>query len=241
MNGAIYVEGSHNIKIAGSKKVDATYCSIKSSCPKSCPLKDAGCYALTSYVGITVNRLESESKENEPIDTARAEVNAIDSAYRGGYIPDRRDLRLHVSGDSRTVKGTILINSAIKRWKKRGGGDCWSYTHSWRNVPKSAWSAVSILASVDNISDVKQARKQGYAPAIVVPSFEGTKAFQIKGSKTKFIPCPAQTKPGGKEIACVDCRLCFDANRLYKMNMGIAFEAHGTKKNEIKRRLEIIK
>lgn len=241
MKGAIYVSDSGNTKIMGSEKVDATYASIKATCPDSCDLKDKGCYAQTSFVGMINWRMNRRARQGSPLDVARAEAQAIDASYNGGQVPTGRALRIHVAGDSRTLAGTRVINKAVARWRKRGGGDCWSYTHAWKHVPREEWNNVSTLASVDSVSDIEQARAQGYAPAIVVPEFTTDKAFTLPGSDTKFIPCPAQTHPGGKEIGCTDCRLCFNANRLYKGNFGIAFAAHGIKKAELKRHLTIIR
>lgn len=241
MNGAIYVSNSGNSKISGSNKVDATYTSIQATCPNTCALKNEACYAELSFTGIQSKRLNREAEGMTPLQVARSEAKAIDNAYQGGPIPANRDMRVHVAGDSRTVTGTRIINKAVGRWKKRGGGDCWSYTHAWKSVHRKEWSNISILASIDNVDDAKLARKQGYAPAIVVAEFKDSKAFNIKGSKVKWIPCPAQTKPGGKEVSCVDCRLCFKSDYLYQANCGIAFAAHGIKKNNIKRRLNVIK
>lgn len=237
MNGAIYVSDSGNRKIMGSKKADATYTSIQTSCPKSCPLMGEGCYAELGYVGITSHRLDAEAVGNSPLDTARAEAKAIDNSYNGGAVPTGRDMRIHVAGDSRTIMGTRLINKAVARWKKRGGGDVWTYTHAWAHVPREEWSNVSILASISNTSEVEAARKQGYAPAIVVPEHPSEKAFQLDGCDTKWIPCPAQTRG----IGCTDCRLCFNADRLHDGNFGIAFAVHGVMKDKMKRHLNVVK
>lgn len=237
MNGSVYVSDSGNTKIMGSKKVDATYVSIKASCPKDCPLMGEGCYAQLSYVGMTSTRLDQEAKGFSALQTARAEAHVIDSSYKGGAVPVGRDLRLHVSGDSRTLAGTRVINKAVGRWKKRGGGDCWSYTHAWKNVPREEWSNVSILASVTNTQEVALAKEQGYAPTIVVNEHLNDKAYKLDGADTKWIPCPAQTRG----VGCSDCRLCFNADRLYQDGFGIAFAAHGVKKHSLKRHLTIIK
>jgi len=92
--------------------------------------------------------------------------------------------------------------------------------------------------SAEKTTKVNKARDKGYAPAIVVPEHNGAKAYQIQGSDTKFIPCPAQTKDN---VDCIKCGLCFDADRLYNKNMGISFAVHGVKKNELKRRLTVLK
>lgn len=239
IKSAIYVSDSGNTKLAGSKSVDTTYSSIKASCPTSCPLKNGkACYAEVGYVGFVTNRLDNAAKSLSALEVAREEAKAIDYSYNGKKVPSGRDLRIHTAGDSRTVKGTKLINNAIGRWKKRGGGTAWSYTHSWKNIKRSLWSNASVLASVSNVEEAKQAREQGYAPAIIVPEFDGNKAFKLSGSETKWIPCPAQTKDN---VGCVDCRLCMRSDFLYNANVGIAFAAHGVKKNDLKKRLTVIK
>lgn len=236
MKGAIYVQNSGNTKIMGSKKVDATYTSIKSSCPKSCDLMGEGCYAQLSFVGMTSRRLDDEAEGFSPIDVARSEAAAIDDSYNGKKVPSARALRIHVAGDCRTIASAKLVNNAVGRWKLRGGGDCWSYTHAWRNVARSDWRHVSILASVSNIGEVPAARAQGYAPSIVVPEHPSDKAYTLDGCDVKWIPCPAQTRG----VGCTDCRLCFNADRLFQSNMGIAFSVHGIMKNNIKRRLNVL-
>lgn len=238
MKGAIYVSDSGNTKIMGSKKVDATYASIKATCPDSCELKNKGCYAQTSFVGMINNRMNRRARQGSPLDLARAEAKAIDQSYDGGPVPAGRSLRIHVSGDSRLWAGTRIINKAVGRWKNRGGGDVWSYTHAWRHVSRELWSNVSILASIDKVEDVPAARAQGYAPTLVVDEHISDKAYTLPGSDVKWIPCVQQTRG----VGCTDCRLCFNADRLFEKNMGIAFAAHGVRKNEIKKRyLTVIK
>lgn len=236
MIGVKYIINSKNRKLSKDASVDVTYVTIENSCPKTCAMLKNSCYGELGYVGMQVYKLDEQSEGLSALEIARNEAKAIDASYDGGLIPLGKYMRLHVSGDSRTVKGTNLINSAVKRWKKRGGAVAWTYTHAWKNVPRSAWSNVSILASIDNPQDSTLARSRGYAPAIVVSEFVSDKAFYLKDSTTKFIPCPAQTKDN---ITCSDCRLCFNANSLYNRDAGIAFAAHGVRKKKI-RKLEVI-
>lgn len=237
MSSAIYVSESGNTKINGSKKVDATYASIEATCPKACPFKGEGCYAQMGYVAITTNKLDRGAENLTAYQVAKVEADAINNSYNGGPVPAGRDLRIHVAGDARSSGCAKLIAKAVDRWKARGGNKVWSYTHAWRLVPRSAWGQVSILASVESVKDVKAARAQGYAPAIVVPEHPGDKAFYLEGSKTKWIPCPAQTR----NIGCTDCRLCFNADGLLKRNSGIAFAAHGAGSAKAKRQLPMVK
>ncbi len=237
MNGVKYVSNSSNRKIKGFKKIDATYVSVMGSCPLTCPLKDEGCYAQMGPLGIHVGRLDKEVNGLSALQIARAEAKVIDESYGGGTVPSGRDMRLHVSGDCRTISGAKLINNAVGRWKSRGGGDVWSYTHCWDHVTKDVWENVSMLASVDSTEEVQYARQNGYAPALVVSEHPSERAYTLPGSDTKWIPCPAQTRG----VPCADCRLCLNDNYLFNNNYGITFVVHGVKKNHIKRRLQVIK
>lgn len=239
MPGAKYISRSHNRKLSKDFNIDATYASIEATCPSSCELRKGGCYSKLSYVGIINSKLNKESENLTALDVAKAEAQAIDQSYGGGKLPKNRCLRIHVSGDSKTIKGSKRINAAVGRWKKRGDKTnlCWSYTHAWQKVHSKHWSNVSMLASIDKVADAKLAREQGYAPAIVVPEFKNKKAFYLNGSDTKWIPCPAQTF---EEVTCESCKLCMKSQFLYTNNIGIAFEAHGVQKNIIKKRLKVI-
>jgi hypothetical protein len=227
-HGAIYVHGSNNSKIMGSQGADATYVAIEASCPSSCPLKDDGCYAQTSgFLGKLARRLNDEAEGG---DANAAEVAAIDAATP----KPGRALRLHVSGDCSTTVKALRLASAVGRWKARGGGAAWNYTHAWLSVHRKAWGKISVLASIENPAQARYARKQGYAPALIVTEHASPKAFVRNG--VRWIPCPAQTR----EIGCTDCRLCFDADALYARRAGIAFAAHGAKRNDVKRKLPVI-
>ena len=236
MDGVKYVENSKNKKISGSLPIDSTYVSVKGSCPLTCQFRNGGCYAQVGPLGIHVGRLDKEVDNLSALQIARSEAQAIDSSYDAGVVPNR-DMRLHVSGDCRTIAGAKLINNAVGRWKQRGGDACWSYTHCWDHVTRDVWSNVSMLASVDSAEEVEYARQNGYAPALVVGEHTSDKVYTLPGSDTKWIPCPSQTR----HVGCVDCRLCMNADRLFANNMGITFSAHGVYKNSIKKRLAVIK
>jgi hypothetical protein len=76
----------------------------------------------------------------------------------------------------------------------------------------------------------------GYACAIIVAEHPSDKAYKLPGSETKWLPCPAQTR----DVQCVKCKLCFNADRLFKDGYGIAFAVHGAGKNVAKRHLQVI-
>lgn len=235
MPGALYVEDSKNVKVigtdeyrarreaAGAKKqrAAATYASISSSCPDECALRDNGCYAQQGKTAMSVRRLDAEARKFglTSVQTAASEAYSIYSAHKGGAIPENTFFRFHVSGDSQTVEGTLLLADAYRDWHSRGGDKGWCYTHAWSKVPRRAWGKISTLASVDNpATDVVKAKSMGYAPAIVVESFgqitamdhrtgnvtdydkfeeqwdarRARRQFAEDPHGTVYIPCPAQ-------------------------------------------------
>ena len=74
----------------------------------------------------------------------------------------------------------------------------------------------------------------GYAPAQYVPTFP-SKSKMWKENGIVWIPCKAQTND---EMTCVRCRLCIKADKLLIKRMGIAFEVHGCKEEQMRARLE---
>ena len=228
MSSVTFVNKSSNKKVGN---IAVTYAPINPTCPDTCELKNNGCYAELSFVGMINKRLEKDVKNSTPTEIAKMEAELIDNSFKGSTIPSRRPLRLHVSGDTKTRSGARYLSAAAKRWLSRQGGPVFTYTHAWKVVPRKSWSNVSILASVDSIKDANKAFKEGYAPAIVVTEFPKNKAFQLKGSKIKFLPCPAQLK---EDINCEKCKLCMKADWLHENKMGIAFAIHSNRKEKMK-------
>jgi hypothetical protein len=216
-----------------------TYASIHATCVDDCPFKRGGCYVDAGFTKFAGALLDQAVLDKTAAQVAAIEARLIDEAFPqrlkrtssgmravGGVPQDGarggRDLRLHVGGDAADEESARLLAGAAQRWRARGGGSVWTYTHSWRRVTRAAWGAsISVLASVESAADARLAIARGYAPAIVVPEFPlGRRAFEVEG--LKFIPCPAET---GKRT-CVDCRLCLD-RPLVQLGAGIAFKAHG--------------
>jgi hypothetical protein len=187
-----------------------------------CALKENGCYFRTGrFMRIHDRKLNAGAKALSLRKIAQAEADAIDAL--SGRGARNRPIRLHVGGDCPTNTSAKIVSAACDRWTKRTGGPVWSYTHAWRRVKKDSWGGVSILASMETTKLGRRAIERGYAPSVVVPKFETSKAFKRDG--ITWIPCPAQVR---SDMTCVDCRLCFDADALRDRNTGIAFEAHGS-------------
>lgn len=200
--------------------VAATYAPIQQTCPKSCVLRDAGCYAQNSRAGFTNRRLEAAAKGKHALTVAKAEAAKI----RALKVPPGHPLRLHVTGDCRTEAAARVLAAAADDYR---GGSVWTYTHAWRDIPREAWGRISVLASCESMRDAREARARGYVPALIVAEHpEDGRAWEDDNGE-RWVPCPEQTRG----VPCVDCRLCFDPPA------GITFAAHGQRR---KRVLEVL-
>lgn len=202
----------------------ATY-AAQASCPTYCPFfNGGGCYAENGrmFTGTTGPLNENARRAGAtPEDVARAEAIAIDR------LPVLkcwdRPLRLHSVGDCATDEAARIVAAAAARYRERGGGPVWTYTHAWRIVERESWGAVSVFASCETAEQAALARARGYAPSIVVEEFPGRRRYQL-GTGLEVLPCPAQTSGA----TCASCRLCLDDSRIMDRGYAIGFAVHGT-------------
>ena len=211
----------------------STYASITATCSDDCPFKrDAsgkpgGCFIDSDqFMHRAMQKLDAGAQGRTGIDVIHEEAKKLDRAFHGKRVPQDgarggRDLRLHVGGDVPSAAGARVLAGAAARWRLRGGGAVWTYTHSWRDVPREAFGSISVLASVENEHQVLAARARGYAPALVVDRFpDGKRPFLV--ASIRVVPCPAETLAK----TCVECRLCLDVDLTAK-GLGIGFQVHG--------------
>ena len=214
------VEQTDSAKVG---EVSATYVTQR-TCPNSCPFLAGGCYAMNGHMSMIVtkriNRATPEGMTPEQI--ARVEAREIDK------LSGKRDLRLHVVGDSPTEWGTMNLATAAESFMRRGGRKVWTYTHAWREVSRDAWGEISVLASCETAEEVAEARARGYAAAVVVKSHPGDRRYELDGMQV--LPCPEQTRG----VQCVDCRLCMDDRQLLEAGTVIGFAIHGSNVSKYK-------
>lgn len=237
--------------------VSTTFATIQGSCPSSCRFKrqqdgtGGGCFADAGFTRIAAQQMDVAGVGFTPIQIAQAEAEAIDRAFSGAggwrltgdRIPQDgarggRDLRIHVGGDCQDADSAAAIAGAAMRWRARGGGAVWTYTHGWREIPRDAWGpAISVLASVEIPGEIAEALERGYPAALVVAVFPaGDKAFHLPGVPTRIVPCPAETG----RTTCASCRLCIDRD-LVQLGITIAFQAHGPGALQAIRRLPVLR
>lgn len=220
--------------------VCSTYVSMTATCPDECVFRHAGCFAEAGGPRLA-NRLNAAAAGMTPLQVTLAEADLIDRTFRRQVPQDGanggRDLRLHVGGDVSCVDGAEALAGAAARWRSRGGGLLWSYTHRWLSVPRSSWGPISVLASVEDGHDAEHAWQMGYAVAVVVRRFpSGPEAFSLPGTDLQVIPCPAESI--GK--TCAECRLCLDDEGLRRRNRAIGFAVHGRDAERARAHLPIL-
>jgi len=216
--------------------VCSTYVSIEATCPKTCRFKDTGCYPQVGNAASSVRSLDEDAMYEGLTgpDVAKAEAELINQAWPKGVPQDGaqggRDLRLHVSGETADTASAWALGIAASRWKGRGGGDVWTYTHNWRTIEPYDFGPISALASVETQEEAEEAIERGYTPAMVVTKFPADKAFLIPGTGMKVVPCPAQIRTS----KCITCRLCFKPMPKGKL---IGFQLHGFGANRMVKKL----
>ena len=214
---ATAVELSRNSKIGDAS---ATYVS-QASCPPTCPFKNSGCYAETGVIGIHTRRL-NRSVTSDLLQIAQCEADEIRK------LTGRFPLRLHVVGDCTTDAAADIVSAAASEHQLKHGQPAWTYTHA-HNVQRESWRDISVLRSCESIEQVRQAHKDGFAAALVVPEFERDTAYPI-AEDIVGIPCPQQT---GKAKDCMQCRLCMQDAKLHNARRIILFSAHGASRKRV--------
>lgn len=214
--------------------VCATYVSISATCPSSCVFKDNGCFAQSGFIKRITRPLDEQVKEAQitGLQVAKNEAVLMDRAFRGRWghnsgIPrdgarGGRDLRLHVGGDVSGPDAVIVLAAAARRWIRRGGGDVWTYTHRWREIPVGLWGPIRVWASTETAAEALEAKARGYRVSMTIDHSYTTKNRHLFEG-VDVIPCPWETS----KMPCNQCRLCLRES--IPGNPVIGFVVHGHK------------
>ena len=210
-----------NSKLSGgerSRSMSTTYKSIKHTCPKGCPMLEAGigddgCYGERGLVGFTTHRLDSfvgtGPEDRTPEAVARDEATQMDALRTGNKH------RAQVVGDSRTPEAATITGSAMVRYERRNRAKAYTYTHAYNPkynegvaVLKSDWAGARVMASCHNQDDIDIATANGYGSTAVVlrERHPSNKAYRVQVLSLQVIPCPAQFKDS--KVTCSECNLC---------------------------------
>lgn len=199
-----FVVKSGNAKIGS---MSATY-RTDDSCPASCPLKDAGCYAKGRIFGIPA-RLGSEDAK-AVIDRAIAEV------------PKNGILRWEVSGDVVRADGKIdraYIRQTNRFHRARPDVRVIRYSHAWRQMSPEMFT-YPVNASCETLQDISEARAAGWQTVITATGPDDD-VIGMTVDESRAIICPNQTHG----VTCAECQLCSK-----KRTSTVVFLPHGSGK-----------
>lgn len=227
------IKSSSNVKIG---KMACTYSSIK-NCPDTCKLKDNGCYAQTSYVGMIWKKLSEGNDKNSS--EWSEHLNQIAS------LPEKSPIRVNVAGDLPLNKyGRINRNKVKSLFKALKNKIPIIYTHH-KNLEDLKWmnnGEFTVIKSADNMNDLSEDIPNSIVIDQIFAKLKDETDDQYKervgkdlqNLKTRFLEekniklfvCPATNKDN---INCLNCMVCS------KMLPGFAvgFPAHGARKNKI--------
>lgn len=205
---------STNVKLTGGKRVPfyATYRAVGPTCPSTCALLDAGCYAQGGNVNLH----------------QRGRYSLNDGAlFLAGlaFIPPGATVRLHVSGDV-MLDGALdvdYLRAMIDGAAARPDVTFFGYTHAWKLIDRAVFvfpANFVLNASCDGPADVDAARAAGWDTTTVVPS---DTPWRREGDT---VVCPQQTV---ESLSCAECKLCMRSDR----SITVAFRAHGSGKKKV--------
>ena len=224
---------SRNVKTG---PMTVTRSSTADTCPKSCPLLDAGCYDQAGNGGIHRRKVDSNAYKT-------LSVNEFFEA-----IPDfSRRYRLNEGGDLWSGKTTEHIDADLlkrfsgvnKHWRKTpivythkpavGKRAHWKIRKANRDAIRGANSPYAINVSGESLSEVDEALGHGLDCVVVLPMTTG-KGITRTPKGNKVVTCPATYN----KTQCFTCGgkqgpLCARKGRDY----AIGFPAHGASKKKL--------
>ena len=205
------VNESRNSKIGN---VSATYRG-KNTCPSTCPAFKA-CYAKAGLTNIQFIKAGIKKEDSDTVQFS----NWI------AKLPLGRKIRTHVSGDFVKDNNNLdktYIRGFIRAMLNRPDLKNWGYTHVWNKFKTNVFKnipSVSMNASCDKVSEIKEARAKGFDTVCIMPLEAKTGIYDGE----RIVICPNQTSD---KVTCETCMLCFKKNR----NFTIGFRIHGALKN----------
>lgn len=193
----------------------------KDSCPTTCPLINAGCYAKSGPLALHWSKV---SDANEKRSLSESEFFELVSKLPKGQL-----WRHNQAGDLPHVDGKINPHFANKLSKANRGKKGFTYTHHDLTDVNNLTIVKSMNASgfaVNHSADNVQAAVKAYntlvgVPVVTLLPLDAPNVQTIEG--VNVVACPAEKSD---KINCSNCALCAVVNREYI----IGFRVHGTQK-----------
>ena len=207
--------------------------SEASTCPSTCPLLNAGCYAQQGPLSWHWRKV-SDGRRGDSFANLTKTI---------AELPDGQVWRHNQAGDlpgpDTTVDPMALQQLVDVNKDKRG----FTYTHKPilnhaeaernREAIKSANAqGFTVNLSSSNVAEADAMLDLGIAPVVTILPLSTPKLSKAPQG-AKIVACPAQYND---KVTCASCKLCAIRDR----NLVIGFEAHGVSKRKVNKKAEVI-
>lgn len=193
--------------------------SSKETCSDDCPLKESGCYAKYSFLGMHWNKVTSGEH-------GTSWSTFVDNVAK---LADGTIWRHNQAGDLAGKNNTIDTEKLMQLVEANKGKMGFTYTHkkmtekNKKLIRYANTNGFTINLSANNDDHADSLVSLNIAPVVLLVSHDA-ESYTTNGGN-KVIICPEQTKG----INCVECKLCARSNR----KTVIGFRAHGTAKKQV--------
>lgn len=204
--------------------------SPQKTCPATCPLKNAGCYADTGPMGAMWRSL-SIASGGDTFWNGRGSVTTV--TWRGlcesvANLPDGTLWRHNQMGDlPQYASGRIDANAVQDLVDANAGRRGFTYTHhdvescvkNRHIVRKANDSGFTINLSANNLAHADRLADLEAGPVVTVLPRDAAKNT-ITPAGRRVVVCPATVRD---DVTCAKCKLCARVDR----DVIVGFPAHG--------------
>jgi hypothetical protein len=197
--------------------------STAATCPDSCPLKKAGCYADSGPLALHWRKVTAKERGH----VWNAFIKSIQALPVGWKF--RHNQAGDLPGENNRINRGMLrqLATAVASRSLRA----WTYTH--KPLTKSNLEAIReananglvINLSADNLKEADRKAATGLPVTVILPRDSAPVTFTPQGRKV--VTCPAQTRHG---TTCSSCMLCQRGDR--SVIVGFKVHGNGAKKAE---------
>jgi RNA polymerase sigma factor (sigma-70 family) len=202
------------VRVSGNRKLGGIPCSLseRASCPTSCSMYDAGCYANYGHLG---HHWRQVSHRGLPWEVF------LDVVRR---LPERQLWRHNEAGDL-VGHGAAIDEERLRQLVDANRGRLgFTFTHrtAVSNHPLLRWaneSGFAVNLSADSLDEADALSTANVGPVVTLLPHDAPSRGLRTPAGRRVVVCPAQTV----DLTCATCRLC--AKPLRKAIIG--FRAHG--------------
>lgn len=194
------------------------------SCPSTCPLRGAECYASLGPLGMHWRKVSKRERGG----------NFREFCGRVTRFPKGQLFRHNAAGDLPGKRNRLNKTFCLMLAKANKGRRGFTYTHyrpTKHNLPILAMmnqEGFTVNLSADNLTMADQYVKLGLPVTVTIPS--DSKAGLRTPDGNVVVICPAQTQDN---VTCATCQLCQKQRKSI-----IGFLSHGVRSKKLDERLK---